>query len=330
MTSKAMQPENSENILQEEESPELLPSPESPCWYPLSWRSGFPRAFDHSELEVITNGFADENIVKEMDGMKVYHGFLQDIPVLVKCFLETDERFWTMLKILSWVRHRNIKNIVGYCFAGASVFLLCDCPCMDTVEVNLQCDDSAMSFGWKDRWCVALEVGGSLRYLHEECVDGPIVHLSVCSAHVVITLNNSAMLGDFTTAKWLTEDTSPNEDSSAECQSLEEDELLSVDVHDYGMFILELITGKSANSFQSQVKGQSLVNWATPILENGSLSQLMDRRLMDYSDMKVVDHMAKAALCCLKNVKGLRLSMSEVLAVVRGDELALSKYGVSE
>jgi hypothetical protein len=55
-------------------------------------------------------------------------------------------------------------------------------------------DDSAMSFGWKDRWCVALEVGGSLRYLHEECVDGPIVHLSVCSAHVVITLNNSAMV----------------------------------------------------------------------------------------------------------------------------------------
>jgi hypothetical protein len=142
MTSKAMQPENSENILQEEESPEPLPSPESPCWYPLSWRSGFPRAFDHSELEVITNGFADENIVKEMDGMKVYHGFLQDIPVLVKCFLETDERFWTMLKILSWVRHRNIKNIVGYCFAGASVFLLCDCPCMDTVEVNLQCKNN--------------------------------------------------------------------------------------------------------------------------------------------------------------------------------------------
>nr|POF22648.1 hypothetical protein CFP56_08333 [Quercus suber] len=70
--------------------------------------------------------------------MKVYHGFLQDIPVLVKCFLKTDERFWSTLKILSRVRHRHIRNIFGYCCADDSVFLLCDCSCMDTVEVNLQ------------------------------------------------------------------------------------------------------------------------------------------------------------------------------------------------
>nr|POF22649.1 proline-rich receptor-like protein kinase perk12 [Quercus suber] len=129
--------------------------------------------------------------------MKVYHGFLQDIPVLVKCFLKTDERFWSTLKILSRVRHRHIRNIFGYCCADDSVFLLCDCSCMDTVEVNLQC------FWVESRWCVALEIGGSLRYLHEECIDGPIVHLSVCSAHVVNTQGNSAMLGNFTTAKWL-------------------------------------------------------------------------------------------------------------------------------
>ncbi|KAK4576268.1 hypothetical protein RGQ29_027003 [Quercus rubra] len=216
---------------------------------------------------------------------------------------------------------------------------------MYTVEVNLQCDDLAKVFGWKSRWCFALEIGGSLRYLHEECVDGPIVHLSLCSAHVVNIQGNSAMLGNFTTAKWLTDKLSPKEDSPADSQNLEEDEQLYVDVHDYRMFLLELITGKNARCFQAQGKGQSLANWATPLLENGSLSQLMDHRLTDTSDMEVVNHMANAALCCLKNVKGHRLSMSEiryiiyalniivlrkVLAVVRGDELALSKYRFSE
>ncbi|KAK4605148.1 hypothetical protein RGQ29_013281, partial [Quercus rubra] len=326
MTSTAVQDENFETLPPEEESPALLSDPESPCWYPLSWRSGFPRAFDNSELKVITNDFDDYNIVSEEDGMKVYHGFLQDIPVLVKCFLKTDERFWSTLKILSQVRHRHIRNIVGYCCADDSVFLLCDCPCMDTVEVNLQCDDLAKVFGWKSRWCVALEIGGSLRYLHEECVDGPIVQLSVCSAHVVNTQGNSAMLGNFTTAKWLTDKMSPKEDSPAESQNLEEDERLYVDVHDYGMFLLELITFPSPR--QGSVIGQlaSLTKQTTPLLENGSLSQLMDHRLTDTSDMEVVNHMANAALCCLKNVKGRRLSMSEVLAVVRGEELALSKY----
>uniref|UniRef100_A0A7N2L2P2 Uncharacterized protein n=1 Tax=Quercus lobata TaxID=97700 RepID=A0A7N2L2P2_QUELO len=127
------------------------------------------------------------------------------------------------------------------------------------------------------------------------------------------------MLGNFTTAKWLTDKMSPKEDSPAESQNLEEDEHLYVDVHDYGMFLLELITGKSARCFQAQGKGQSLVNWPTD-----------GHRLTDTSDMEVVNHMANAALCCLKNVKRRRLSMSEVLAVVRGDELALSKNGFSE
>ena len=93
MTSTAVQNENFETLPPEEESPALLSDPESPCWYPLSWRSGFPRSFDHSELKLITNDFDGYNIVREEDGMKVYHGILQDIPVLVKCFLKTDERF---------------------------------------------------------------------------------------------------------------------------------------------------------------------------------------------------------------------------------------------
>lgn len=88
MTSTAVQNENFNTLPPEEESPALLSDPESPSWYPLSWRSGFPRAFDHSEQQVITNGFDDYNIVREEDGMKVYHGFLQDTPCFSQVFLK--------------------------------------------------------------------------------------------------------------------------------------------------------------------------------------------------------------------------------------------------
>ncbi|KAF5444087.1 hypothetical protein F2P56_036591 [Juglans regia] len=311
----------------EEESSAPLPVTEIPCSYPLSWR-GSPRAIDQSELEAITNNFADENIIMEANGMKYYHGMLQDAPVLVECFIETDENFWSMLEILSRVRHRNILNIVGYLSTGAPKSLLYDNMCMGTVDLNLQCDNLAMDFGWKARWCVALEIGASLRYLHEECVDGPIVHLSVCSAHVLFSSGYSTMLVNFRTAKWLTDDVSSQDDSPAKGKNLEEDEHLSVDIHDYGIFLLELITGKRAPCFQAQGNGQKLVDWAIPLLQNGSISQLMDPRLTETCDTKVVQHMANAALCCLKNAKNRRHSMSEVLAVVRGDELAVSKYGV--
>ncbi|KAJ4822183.1 hypothetical protein Tsubulata_022721, partial [Turnera subulata] len=112
---------------------------QSPSWYPLSWRSGFPRAFTQDELEAITNGFSDESIIHSTTCINTYEGLLQETPVVVQSFTENDERFWTMLKILSRIRHRNIMNLVGYCCTGTSMFLLSDYPCMGTLEMSLQC-----------------------------------------------------------------------------------------------------------------------------------------------------------------------------------------------
>ncbi|BBG96132.1 Protein kinase protein with adenine nucleotide alpha hydrolases-like domain [Prunus dulcis] len=211
------------------------PHPQSSCCCPMSWRSGFPRAFSHNELEAITNGFADDNISRAPDG--VFHE-----PLDVLFFLPGDELA------------RNLR--------------------------------------WRVRWSIALEIGGSLRYLHEECVDGPIVHKSLRSCSVALSHGYSAM----------------------------GDERLSVDVHDYGKFLLELIVGKSAG------KDKSMIDWALPLLENGELCELMDSRVTEIAgDARMVQHMAHAALRCLKIDSDHKLSISEALAIVRGDELATFK-----
>ncbi|XP_065871919.1 serine/threonine-protein kinase CDG1-like [Euphorbia lathyris] len=286
--------------------------PQSPCWYPLSWRSGYPRAFSQAEMESITNGFAVENFVKDTDNVKVYEGVVEGSPVIVRRFSENDDRFWRMLKILSRVRHRNISNLVGYCCTGTCAFMLFDYPCLGTLAFNLLNDESAAkNLPWKARWYIAVEIGASLRYLHEECVEGEtIVHLSVSSAHVVFSSTWSTMLTNFITAEWIKDD-----DSEANSTNLKEEEGCSVDVHDYGMFLIELITGKTAAE-------TSLIQWALPLLENGLISEVLDPRLEGINDIRVI-HMVKAALLCLKNHNNV--SMSEVLAVVRGDQLAVAK-----
>ena len=113
--------------------------PQSPCWYPLSWRNNFPRAFSHEEIETLTNGFSEVHTLRDEDDMRVYQGLLQEAPILVKCFKETGNKiFWSMLKILSQIRHRNITNLVGYCSTGDIVSLLFDYPCNGTVAMNLR------------------------------------------------------------------------------------------------------------------------------------------------------------------------------------------------
>ncbi|XWS62812.1 hypothetical protein CRYUN_Cryun06bG0042600 [Craigia yunnanensis] len=305
-----------------EEGESSIPSPsQGPCWYPLQWRAGFPRDFSLSEIEVITNGFAD--ILYENEIVKIYEGVLQNTPVMVKSF-QDDERFWSMLTILSRVRHRNIMNIVGYCCTSTNRLCISDYPCLDNVAKNLQCDTLASKLSWGARWYTAMEIGGSLRYLHEECPDGPIVHLSVCSVSIIYSHGYLAMLSNFTTAKWLKDDVPCNGNSTVKCPNLEEDKLLSVDVQDYGMLLVELITGKVAKYFLHESEGQSLIDWALPLLESGSVTQVMDPRLTaEDDDSRVVHYMARAALLCLKNDSGRRFSISEVLAVVRGDQRAL-------
>ncbi|KAM5574502.1 protein kinase STUNTED-like [Rosa sericea] len=302
------------------------PHHQNPCCYPMSWRTGFPRVFSHNELEVITNGFADDYVSKEMEGLKVYLGILQDTTVLVKSYEEINKCFWSMLKILSRVCHRNILNLVGYCYTGAAAYLIFDFPCLGNMEYNLRIEELAQKLGWKARWCIALEIGGSLRYIHEECADGSIVHKSVCSCSVALSHDYSAiLLINFKTSEWLAEGVPHDEDLIARCSNFEEDERLFVDVRGYGKFLLELITGKSACCFPNQGKVQSMIDWALPLLENGALRNLMDCRVTESAgDGRLVRQMAHAALRCLNVDSDHKLSISEALAIVRGDELVVS------
>lgn len=93
-------------------------------------------------------------------------------------------------------------------------------------------------------------------------------------------------------------------------------EQLRADVKDYGVLLLELITGQSRRFFEDD--GQCLVDWALPLLEKNLLSQLLDPRLTEPSDPQVA-HMARAALVCLRNNSSHNLTISKVLAIVRGN-----------
>lgn len=128
---------NIEMISSQPNSLSATATPQSPSWYPLSWRTGFPKAFTLSEIEVITNEFSDGCLVRNDGEIKVYMGTWEETPVLVKCFPSDDDIFCSPLAILSRVRHRNIMNLVGYCCSDTEAYYLCDYPFKGTLELNL-------------------------------------------------------------------------------------------------------------------------------------------------------------------------------------------------
>ncbi|KAJ9552292.1 hypothetical protein OSB04_016337 [Centaurea solstitialis] len=290
-------------------------TPPMPSSYPLSWRTGFPRAFSLVEIEEMTDGFSDVAL-KEQHRI-IYKGVFEEFRVVVMCF-PADDQAVSLLRIVSRVRHTNILNLVGYCCIGNSIFLLCDRP-KASLELCLLCEKSAANLSWNARWGIALQIGEGIRYLHEEFVDGSIVNLSICSANVALTNGSSAMLCIYdTTAKQLKlEDDGPRELKSVKCENIDTNEQLRADIKDYGILLLELISGQSRRVFTKD--GQCLVDWALPLLEKNLLSSLLDPRLTEPSEPEVA-HMARAALACLKTDSSHNLTISKVLAIMRGNQ----------
>ncbi|KAL1802115.1 hypothetical protein ACET3Z_030762 [Daucus carota] len=303
----------------------ILSSPRSPCWYPLSWRSGFPKVFSFDELEVMTNGFSKEHLLIADGDKIVYDGICQETPVIIKKFSAEDDQAIALLKILSRVRHRNIFNLVGYCSTHDSLALLFDYPCSGALKMYLRSDESAKNLSWKARWYIALDIGAAIRYLHEECIDGPIVDVIVNSWNIVICHGSSSLLNISHTAKWLKHDSFCDELSQDKCLDTENEKRLSADVSAYGVLLIELITGKSEPTYEERGEGHpSLVDWALPLLENGSLDQVMDPRLASSNDSAMIDNMVRAALLCLKRDSGHKSVISKALAVLRGEEFAVT------
>ncbi|XP_031126815.1 probable receptor-like protein kinase At3g17420 [Ipomoea triloba] len=252
-----------EEISDQEEEEEVSdkhippPTPKSPCWRPLAWRMGFPRILSIEEIENMTNGYGDEitAVCPTREKHRVYEGIFLGTPVMVKCFPKDNDEFWSVLEIISHVRHHSILGLIGHCCTDESMFLVYDFPCSYTLEMNLLDDECSKRIPWKMRWNVALEIGAGLRYLQEECENGPVVDISIASSEVAIFHGSSAMLCIVNRARLLKGGTAnQNEDLSAKCgeDHREQSKHILADIRGYGRFLIELITGKTEKYLQEE------------------------------------------------------------------------------
>ncbi|TXG59416.1 hypothetical protein EZV62_013989 [Acer yangbiense] len=81
------------------------------------------------ELELATNGFADENVIGEGGYGIVYYGLLEDnSKVAVKNLLnnrgQAEREFKVEVEAIGRVRHKNLVRLLGYCAEGAHRMLV--------------------------------------------------------------------------------------------------------------------------------------------------------------------------------------------------------------
>ncbi|KAG5405739.1 hypothetical protein IGI04_011858 [Brassica rapa subsp. trilocularis] len=186
---------------------------------------------------------------------------------------------------------------------------------------------------WAARQKIAVGAARGLRYLHEECRVGCIVHRDMRPNNILITHDNEPLVGDFGLARW-----QPDGELGVETRVIGTFGYLApeyaqsgqitekADVYSFGVVLVELVTGRKAIDITMPKGQQCLTEWARPLLEEYAVEELVDPRLGDRFVESEVICMVHAASLCIRRDPHLRPRMSQVLRILEGDMIMDGNY----
>ncbi|MCD7462548.1 hypothetical protein HAX54_048733 [Datura stramonium] len=289
-----------------------------------------PRWFTYTELELATGGFSQANFLAEGGYGSVHRGVLPDGQVVaVKqhklASSQGDQEFCSEVEVLSCAQHRNVVMLIGFCIEDRRRLLVYEYICHSSLDSHLH-GRNREPLEWSARQKIAVGAARGLRYLHEECRVGCIVHRDMRPNNILITHDFEPLVGDFGLARW-----QPDGDTCVETRVLGTFGYLApeytqsgqitekADVYSFGVVLVELVTGRKAVDLNRPKGRQCLTEWARPLLEECAIDELIDARLGSSYKEHEVYFMLHAASLCIRLDPQTRPRMSQVLRILEGD-----------
>lgn len=295
-----------------------------------------PRWFSYAELELATGGFSQANFLAEGGFGSVHRGVLPDgQAVAVKqhklASSQGDQEFCSEVEVLSCAQHRNVVMLIGFCIEDKRRLLVYEYICNGSLDSHLY-RRNREPLEWSARQKIAVGAARGLRYLHEECRVGCIVHRDMRPNNILITHDFQPLVGDFGLARW-----QPDGDLGVDTRVIGTFGYLApeyaqsgqitekADVYSFGVVLVELVTGRKAVDLNRPKGQQCLTEWARPLLEEYAIDELVDPSLETFSEHEVYC-MLQAASLCIRRDPQTRPRMSQVLRILEGDMVMDSNY----
>ncbi|KAI4316766.1 hypothetical protein L6164_024712 [Bauhinia variegata] len=298
-----------------------------------------PGRFSFQELEEATDMFSDINFLAEGGFGVVHKGVLKDgLVVAVKQLKlggsQVDLDFCSEVRVLSCAQHRNIVLLVGFCIEDNLRILVYEYICNGSLELYLH-GSKHTPLDWNSRSKIAIGTARGLRYLHEDCRVGCIVHRDLRPKNILLTHDFEPLVADFGLARWQSEWSMNNDDRVVGTSGYLAPEYLDsghltckVDVYAFGIILLELLTDRRISELEL-FNGHSLLSeWFHPLrmLEPNQILQnvqLLNPCLDSEASLEFnlqLQAMARAASLCLRLDPDARPPMSRILRVLEGGD----------
>ncbi|XP_058220933.1 inactive protein kinase SELMODRAFT_444075-like isoform X2 [Rhododendron vialii] len=287
-----------------------------------------PQRFDYKLLKEATDGFSDLNFLAEGGFGTVHRGVLRDGQVVaVKQLKSTgskgDTDFCREVRVLSCAQHRNVVLLIGFCVEGKIRLLVYEYVCNGSLDFHLH-GNKGTTIDWHSRQKIAVGTARGLRYLHEDCRVGRVVHRNMQPRNILLTHDYEPLIADFWLARLPTECDISDEQVVGTSRYLAPEYFSDgkitekVDVYAFGLVLLELITGQRTIDFQCY-EGQQMVhgNFHSLTAQPGH----MFVKKYQLNDLPTeVQAMSHAAFLCLNPDPESRPPVSKVLRILEAGD----------
>ncbi|VAH65161.1 unnamed protein product [Triticum turgidum subsp. durum] len=276
------------------------------------------RRFTYTELKLITNDF--QSIIGKGGFGIVYHGTLENgdevaVKVLMETSIAESKDFLPEVQTLSKVHHKNLVTLQGYCQNKKCLALVYDFMPRGNLQQLLRGGDE-YSLNWEQRLHIALDAAQGLEYLHELCTPS-IVHRDVKTPNILLDNNLVGVISDFGLSRAFNDAHTHISTAAAGTLGYLDPEYhasfqvtVKTDVYSFGIVLLEIITGQSPVVMDPQTV--HLPNWVRQKIANGSIHDVVDKKLLDLYDASSLQSVVDLAMNCLENAAINRPTMTEV------------------
>lgn len=287
----------------------------------LNVRSPMPpnraRKFSLAEISSVTHGFGQSQVLGSDSRSVTYKGtFSNGCIVAVKRYSEhlfssrasDRQAMRKKVKEMGKIWHPNLVSIRGWCFDRQETIIVYD------FIPNGSLDKWLFGFGalpWTRRFKVIKDVAEALSYVHSK----ELAHKNVKTSSVLVDVSFRAVVGDYGFVL-----------SSTESTQFEALVSQKIDVFEFGVLMLEVVSGRGRRSDPGKM---DLLDLAWAMHESDEKVKLVDKRMGSVVNADQANRVLEVGLMCTLNDNKGRPSMEQVVEYLNVEtpvpELPLSR-----
>ncbi|KAJ6833443.1 receptor-like serine/threonine-protein kinase SD1-8 [Iris pallida] len=291
--------------------------------------------FDFGTIEAATDNFSTENELGVGGFGTVYKGKLgEDKEIAVKRLARTSlqgtDEFMNEVVLIAKLQNRNLVRLLGCCLQGEEKMLIYEYMPNKSLDSFLFDKGKVALLDWRTRNRIISGIARGLLYLHHDSIFR-IIHRDLKASNILLDEGMNPKISDFGMARLFGGDeTDFNTRKVVGTYGYMSPEYamegifsLKSDVFNYGVLVLEIISGKKNRGAYAFSLYLNLVSHAWSLWNEGRILELVDEMMNNDFPLNDVLRCIKVGLLCIQVDPDDRPLMSSVIVMLGTDVASL-------